>query len=146
MAKNPPLETNVFRVLPNFRAGCVGDNYLGVATGNLSFSSIKGTALSILGMEINIADFDSADMDEPDGSSPHPHLYNKSYQAFLQTSLNIHPPIERPALPEWAHATTYVDWYFRLVNPYLPILHESTFLEWVSLCRCARSLPSAHDD
>ena len=64
-------ETNMFRALPTFRAGCTGDNYLGVSPGNSNLSSIKGTTLSILGMEIDIADFDSLDMDEPDASVFH---------------------------------------------------------------------------
>jgi hypothetical protein len=125
-------ETNLFRALPAFRAGCTGDNYLGVSPGNSNLSSIKGTALSILGMEIDIADFDSLDMDEPDPSVFHPQLYNKSYQAFLQTALNINPRIEKVDLPSRADGMTYAQWYFRVLNPYMPILHRPTFIKLVS--------------
>jgi hypothetical protein len=126
-------ETNLFRAQPAFlRAGYTGDNYLGVNPGNSNLSSIKGTALSILGMEIDIADFDSADMDEPDTSVFHPELYNKSYQAFLQTALNINPRLEKVALPERGQAFIYAEWYFRVLNPYLPLLHKPTFFKLVS--------------
>jgi hypothetical protein len=125
-------ETNVFRALPTFRSGCTGDNYLGVSAGNSNLSSIKGTALSILGMEIDIADFESLDMDEPDGSVFHPQLYNKSYQAFLQSALNINPRIEKVDLPAREEGLMYVDWYFRVINPFMPLLHKPTFTKLVS--------------
>jgi hypothetical protein len=128
-----PQETNIFRALPAFRAGCTGDNYLGVSPGNSNLSSIKGTALSILGMEIDIADFDSLDMDEPNPSVFHPQLYNKSYQAFLQSALNINPRIEKVELPSREDGITYAQWYFRVLNPYMPLLHKGTFMKIVRL-------------
>lgn len=124
-------ETNMFRALPNFRAGCTGDNYLGVSSGNSHLSSIKGTALSILGMEIDIADFASQDMDEPDPTMYHPQLYNKSYQAFLQSTLNINPRIDKVDLPSREDGITYAQWYFRVINPYLPVMHKQTFMATV---------------
>lgn len=131
---NGPLSASstdsTFRTLPTFRAG--GDGYLGVSSGNSYLSSIKGTALSILGMEIDIADFDSVDMDEPDPSVFHPQLYNKSYQAFLQTSLNINPRLEKVDLPPREEGITFATWYFRVINPYTPTLHKPTFMATVS--------------
>jgi hypothetical protein len=124
-------ETNMIRALPAFRSGCTGDNYLGVSFGNPQLSSIKGTALSILGMEIDIADFASHDMDEPDSSVLHGALYNKSYQAFLQSVLNMNPRIEKPELPSREEGLTYAQWYFRVINPYCPILHKGTFMSLV---------------
>jgi hypothetical protein len=126
-------ETNMFRALPAFRAGCTGDNYLGVSPGNSNLSSIKGTALSILGMEIDIADFDSVDLDEPNSTDLHGQLYNKSYQAFLQSALNINPRIEKVDLPQRADALTYAVWYFRVLNPYMPLLHKPTFMKLVRI-------------
>jgi hypothetical protein len=76
--------------LPEFRTGCTGDNYLGVSSGNSFLSSIRGTALNVLGMEIDIADFTSSDVDEPDQSTFQVEpLYNKSYQSFMQTAFNV---------------------------------------------------------
>jgi hypothetical protein len=124
-------ETNMFKALPAFRAEWSADKYLGVSPGNSNLTSIKGTALSILGMKIDIADFDSLDMDEPDSAVFHPQLYNKSYQAFLQSALNINPRIEKVELPSRDDGFTYADWYFRVLNPYLPLLHKPTFFKLV---------------
>lgn len=121
----------MFRALPSFRSGCTGDNYLGVSSGNASLSAIKGTALSILGMEIDIADFPSEDMDEPNPAVFHQQLYNKSYQAYLQTSLNINPKVEKPKLPEHSEGVTYAQWFFRIINPFIPILHKPSFMTLV---------------
>jgi hypothetical protein len=128
---NGHQETNLFRALPAFRTGCTGDNYLGVSSGNSHLSSIKGTALTILGMEIDVADFSSNDMDEPDPSVFHPQLYNKSYQAFLQSALNVNPRIEKVDLPSRDEGITYAQWYFRVINPYCPVLHKGTFMSLV---------------
>lgn len=122
-------ETNMFRALPTFRAGCTGDNYLGVSPANTHLSSIKGTVLSILGMEIDIADFDSEDMDEPSNQTFHPQLYNKSYQSFLQSALGVNSKLDKVDLPPRADGFTYAEWYFRVLNPFLPILHKPSFFK-----------------
>ncbi|KAI9781309.1 MAG: hypothetical protein M1839_006102 [Geoglossum umbratile] len=123
-------ETNFFRALPVFRAGCHGDNYLGISSGSSYLSSIKGTALSVLGMEIDIADFTSLDLDEPFSGSPPSgiDLYNKSYGSFLQSIFNVNPKMTKTALPARHNGLTYADWYFRVINPYVPILHKPTFM------------------
>lgn len=127
----PLHDANLFHALPSSRTGCTGDNYLGVSFGNPNLS-VKGTALSILGMEIDIADFDSPDMDEPDPSVFHPQLYNKSYQSFLQSVLNVNTRIEKVDLPTRSVGMTYAKWYFGVINPYFPILHGPTFFKTVS--------------
>jgi hypothetical protein len=125
-------DPDAFREIPIFRAEATGDNYLGVSPGNSHLSSIKGTALSILGMTIDIADFKSDDMDEPDKSAGPHQLYNKSYQAFLQSALNINPRMEKVELPGKEEAFMYAEWYFRLLNPFMPVLHKPTFMKMVS--------------
>lgn len=122
-----------FRTSPSFRVGGVGDTFLGVSTGNSNLSSIKGTVLSIFGMEIDIADFKSIDMDEPHKSTFHTRLYNKSYQSFIQSALNINDRIEKPDLPNRRDGLSYADWYFRALNPYSPLLHKPSFIKLVSL-------------
>ncbi|KAH9215146.1 fungal-specific transcription factor domain-containing protein [Leptodontidium sp. 2 PMI_412] len=124
-ASAPQQEATLLRSL---RTGTFGSNYLGVSAGNSNLSAIKGTALTILGMEIDIADFDSWDMDEPKDSQFKPELYNKSYQSFLQTALNINPRIAKVELPERGLGFQYADWYFRALNPYTPLLHKPTFM------------------
>lgn len=122
---------NIIHALPAYRTGCMGDNYLGVSSSGPQLSAIKGTALSILGMEIDIADFRSTDMDEPDSSVFHPQLYNKSYQSFLQSSWNVNLRIEKVELPSRSEGITYAQWYFRVINPYCPLLHRGTFMRLV---------------
>lgn len=115
--------------LPIPRAGTSGDTFVGVAA---SVSAISGTTLSILGMEIDIADFTSPDCDEPDPNVFHPVLYNKSYQAFWQSILNVNTKLEKVPLPPRQDGFTYAGWYFRALNPYLPLLHQPTFISLVS--------------
>ena len=124
-------ETNLFRALPAFRAGCPGDNYLGVSAGQSPLSSIKGTSLSILGMEIDITDFASPDLDEPEPNTLHPNLYNKSYQAFLQSALGVNPKLDKVKLPERDEGITYAQWFFRVINSFMPILHKGHFMALV---------------
>lgn len=126
-------EENMFHELPaSFRTDFSGDNYLGLNPDNSNLSSIKGTKLVILGMNIDIADFKSQDMDEPDPSVFHPQLYNKSYQAFLQSALNVNPRMEKVDLPPRDQGMTYAEWYFRVLNPYMPLLHKPSFMKLVS--------------
>ena len=118
--------------LPEFRDGLAGDNYLGVSSGNSFISSIRGTAMNVLGAEIDLADYMSPDMDEPDAStfgSEYP--LNKSYRAFVQTAYNAGPKPGKVELPPENEGRTYAEWYFRVINPYLPILHKPSFVAMV---------------
>jgi hypothetical protein len=130
----PRQETGLFHAPPSSHtdyAGWTGEDYLGVSLGNPTLS-IQGTALSILGMETDIAGFDSPDTDEPDPSDFHTQLYNRSYQAFIRTVLNVNPRLEKVDLPGRVEGMMYAEWYFRVVNPYFPVLHKPTFLTMVS--------------
>lgn len=119
--------------LPDFRGGLAGNNYLGVPTGNSLLSSIRGTSMSVLGMEIDLADYMSPDVDEPDpsvaGSQP---IYNKSYRAFVQTAFGTSPKLRQVELPPRSEGMTYADVYFRAVSPYVPIVHKPSFMAIVS--------------
>ncbi len=84
-------------------------------------------------MEIDITDFASQDVDEPDQNSLHPHLYNKSYQAFLQSALGANPKLDKVKLPEREEGITYAQWFFRIYNSFLPILHKAHFMALVCL-------------
>jgi hypothetical protein len=108
------------------------DSHLGVGSDNAPLSSFKGTQLSILGTTIDITSFDAPDMDEPppDAKIAQP-LYNKSVQAFLQSTMNINPPLKDVPLPSREDAFTYANWYFVMIFPFLPVLHRPTFLKLV---------------
>ncbi|KAI9823247.1 MAG: hypothetical protein M1826_000190 [Phylliscum demangeonii] len=124
-------DANLLRTLPTFRTGCFGDNYLGVASANANLSGINGTALSVLGMEIDVADFPSEDVDEP-AAPLVPNLYNKSYGSFLLSAFGVNARIEELKMPPKELGLTYVSWYFRAINPWLPILHQPTFMVLVN--------------
>ena len=125
-------DPSIFR-LPEFRGGLAGDNYLGVSSGNSFLSSIRGTALNVLGMEIDLADYMSADLDDPDPSRPQDEpVYNKSYHAFVRTAFGPNPKPQKPALPIKKEGLMYAQWYFRVINPYLPFLHKPSFISMVS--------------
>ncbi len=114
------------------------DSYLGVSSSDSApLSSIKGTTLSILGATIDITAFDAPDMDEPPPGTPiGSPLYNKSVMAFLQSCLNINPPMANVELPSRNDAFTYAEWYFLMISPFLPILHKPSFMQLVSLVVC----------
>ena len=118
--------------LPEFRDGLAGDNYLGVSSGNSYISSIRGTAMNVLGAEIDLADYMSADMDEPDSSTfGTEYPLNKSYRAFVQTAYNSGPKPGKVQLPPEKEGRTYAEWFFRVVLPYLPMLHKPSFFATV---------------
>ena len=139
-------DSNLFR-LPEFRSGLAGDNYLGVSSGNSFLSSIRGTALNVLGMEIDLADYMSADLDDPDLSRQDEPVYNKSYHAFVRTAFSPNPKLQAPPLPPKKEGLTYGQWYFRVINPYLPFLHKPTFMSMVrrtSSLQTAPHMPKRH--
>ena len=127
-------QDNFALCLRDFRGGLAGNNYLGVSSGNSLLSSIRGTSMNVMGMEINLADYMSTDLDEPDQAtfltSP---VYNKSYSAFVHSAFSEGPKMQRIELPPRQNGLTYAEWYFRVINPYLPILHKPTFISLV--CR-----------
>ena len=119
--------------LPDFRSGLAGNNYLGVSTGNSLLSSIKGTSMTVLGMEIDLADYMSADVDEPDPSLAESQpVYNKSYRAFVQTAFGMSPKLTNVELPPRREGMNYAHVYLRLIHPYLPIVHKPSLLATVS--------------
>lgn len=114
------------------------DSYLGVSSSDSApLSSIKGTMLSILGTTIDITSFDAPDMDEPPPGTPiGSPLYNKSVMAFLQSCLNVNPPLGDVELPSRKDAFIYAEWYFLMISPFLPVLHKPSFLQLVSCHGC----------
>ena len=120
--------------LPEFRSGLAGNNYLGVSTGNSLLSSIRGTSMTVLGMEIDLADYMSADLDEPDPTpaGTRPPVYNKSYQAFVQTAFGTSPKLNKVELPPRSEGINYAHVYFRVTNPYVPVIHKPSFMATVS--------------
>ena len=119
--------------LPDYRGNLAGNNYLGVSSGNSFLSSIRGTSLNVFGMQIDLADYMSADLDEPDPATALTQpVYNKSYHAFVYSAFSANPKMAKLSLPPRDEGIVYAEWYFRVLNPYLPILHKPTFMTLVS--------------
>ncbi|KAL8638690.1 MAG: hypothetical protein Q9228_004181 [Teloschistes exilis] len=117
-------DTSVSR-LPDFRNGLTGDNYLGVSSGNSLVSSIRGTSLNVLGMEIDLTDYTHDDLDEPDPADYEKKpVYNKSYYAFILTAFSAKPKPQEMGLPPREEGMKCAEWFFRVVNPYLPVIHR----------------------
>ena len=118
--------------LPDFRNGLTGENYLGVSSGNSLVSSIRGTSLNVLGMEIDLADYMHADLDEPDPSDYEKKpVYNKSYYAFILTAFGAKPKPQEIGLPSREEGMKCAEWFFKVVSPYLPVLHRPSFMKLV---------------
>ncbi|KAL8808212.1 MAG: hypothetical protein Q9182_000276 [Xanthomendoza sp. 2 TL-2023] len=119
--------------LPDFRNGLTGENYLGVSSGNSLVSSIRGTSLNVLGMEINLADYMHADLDEPNPFDyEQKPVYNKSYYAFILTAFSAKPKPQEVGLPSREEGMKCTEWFFKVVNPYLPVLHRPTFMKLIN--------------
>lgn len=80
--------------------------------------------LSILGMNIHDEEMTAAEVET---ASP----YDRTYKAFLQTAHGVSPRIPKVELPSREDGFRYAEIYFSMVNPYLPILHKSTFMTLV---------------
>lgn len=108
--------------LPQFKHGSIGDNYLGVAPGDLALSHIKGTSLSIFGTEIDITDFMPCDSEyEKDAMS---------YSTLIKIAMGGHP-VDTPQLPPYNELKEYAIWYLRSMNPYTMLVHKPAFMQLV---------------
>lgn len=120
--------------LPKFRAGLSGNNYLGISSGNSLVNSVRGRSMHVLGMEIDLVDYMSPDVDEPDPSIIGPPIYNKSYRAFVETAFGTSPRLlhERDVqLPPREEGLNAADVYFRITNPFTPVVHKPTTMKLV---------------
>lgn len=109
-------------LLPDFRSGCVGDNYLGVSTENNWLSPIEGTSLALFGTKIDLAEFMPGDND--------PEAMSMSYRTFLNHAYGRSHPF-RPELPPYDQCKMYAEWYFRSIQPFIPVLHKPDFMRLI---------------
>ncbi|KAK5165865.1 uncharacterized protein LTR77_008788 [Saxophila tyrrhenica] len=111
-------------VLPDFRAGCIGDNYLGVSPGDDMLSPIVGTRLTLFGFTLDLAEFLPPETDP--ASDP------TSYQTFLNLSLGRGGPVHKPPLPGLDEFKMYAEFYFKSVQVFTPILHRPDFMKLIT--------------
>ena len=115
------------------RKSSSGNNYFGISSGNSLLSSVRGTSMNVLGMEIDLTGYLSADVDEPPSSSNDQPVYNKSYRSFIQSAFGLGPKLENVALPPRSEGLQYAELFLRITNPFVPLVHKPTFLRLVGL-------------
>lgn len=108
--------------LPQFKYGSIGDNYLGVASGDSLLSHIRGTSLSVFGTEIDITDFVQEGIEYE--SSPF------SYQTLVQICIGGRH-VEPAPLPPYESLKEWATWYLRSLNPYTMLVHKPAFMDLV---------------
>nr|POE62990.1 transcriptional activator protein acu-15 [Quercus suber] len=107
-------------LLPAFRSGDIGENYLGVASENAWLSPIEGTSLALFGTKIDIAEFMPPE--------PNVEATATSYDTFIAYAFgNASAPA--PAMPSHDECKVYAEWYFRFIQPFIPILHKPAFMD-----------------
>ena len=111
-------------VLPDFRAGCIGDNYLGVSTGSNWLTPIEGTSLALFGMKLNVSEFLPPESD--------PIATPMSYQTFLAYALGKSKQPQTPSLPSYEECKLYAEWYFKTVQIFIPVLHRPDVMNLLS--------------
>lgn len=117
-----PLDQGEHATLPHFKHGSIGDNYLGVASGDSLLSHIRGTSLSIFGTQVDLTDFMS-DNDEYEQSV-------MSYTTFVQITMGGQK-VEPAILPPYNALREYAGWYLRSLNPYTMLHHKPVFMQLI---------------
>lgn len=94
------------------------NNISGSVSTNPAFSMLRGTKLSLFGMQIDLAEFaeDFMDMDSPQTFSGFIYHANAS---------NAKEHLVAPSLPpNLKQAREYASWYFSFLNSYTPVLDK----------------------
>lgn len=90
---------------------------------NPGFAMLRGTKLSLFGMQIDIAEFadDSSDLDSP-----------QTFEGFMKHVFGRTQPSQAAPLPDnLQSAQEYAIWFFRFLNPYTPIIDKRDMHELV---------------
>ena len=111
-----------FRSLPQFKYGSIGDNYLGVASGDSLLSHIRGTSLSVFGTEIDVTDF------VQDGTEYENSPF--SYSTLVKICVGGQP-VESVSLPPYEALKEWATWYLRSLNPYTMLVHKPAFMDLI---------------
>ncbi|TKA60716.1 hypothetical protein B0A55_10733 [Friedmanniomyces simplex] len=117
-------QPSVGALLPEFRAGCIGDNYLGVASENVWLSPIEGTSLALFGTKIDLADFMPPE--------PSRDATAMSYHTFFLHAFGKTQSTHAPDLPSYEQCRQYAEWYFRSIQTFIPILSKPHFMQMLT--------------
>jgi hypothetical protein len=88
----------------------------GTSVLNPGFAMLRGTKLSLFGMQMDLAEFadDSSDLDSP-----------KTFEGFMKLALGrMHSSRPAPLPDTLQSAQEYANWYFRFLNPYTPVVDK----------------------
>lgn len=111
-----------------FRAGCY---YLGLSSGASTLHSMKDSALSVLGIEIDLSEIDPEDANYAgiEGGM------NDSYASCLSSMFNANPSApQKLELPSREECMGCAEWFYSYSYTYLPIIHRPTFMQQVGVC------------
>ncbi|KAK6539268.1 hypothetical protein TWF694_009503 [Orbilia ellipsospora] len=123
---------------PSFLVRKSGAQHVNMYSGNSYMASTRASALSVLGISIDLADIQG--VPEParvlnyvpvdakfDYSDANP--LDDSLRSFLMSVSRYAPPsILQLGLPSKEEALMLVEWNFAVTQPYLPILHRPTYM------------------
>lgn len=94
--------------------------YLGMSAGNSYLTAMKQHALSLFGIDIDLGALDPTDTMEASDSTT----------SALQMMFNI-VQLTKVDLPSRQETFETLDYYFQYSHPYLPLLHQPSFMEKV---------------
>lgn len=119
--RNPPEDDKI----RGFRSG---GYYLGLSSGASTIHSMRDSALSVLGIEIDLSDVDPTD-------TSHPNIEDgigESYASCLASIFNANPRApQNLELPSRADCMECAEWFFIFSYSYLPVVHRQTFMKQV---------------
>lgn len=105
-----------------------GDKYLGISPAN-DLSNVRGTVLSLWGMEIDLAEFIT---DNPDDKIAALMTYEGIIGTIIAKDAFLNK-VGRVELPKtYDECMRYVGYYFTVVDSVLPLLYRPAFEELVS--------------
>lgn len=120
---NPPEDDKI----RGFRSG---GYYLGLSSGASTIHSMRDSALSVLGIEIDLSDVDPTD-------TSHPNIEDgigESYASCLASIFNANPSApQNLELPLKADCMGCAEWFFAFSYSYLPVVHRQTFMKQVRI-------------
>lgn len=106
----PPLLNGLDMRLKSMKQSGMPRSYLGGSSGNLYINGVRDSAMSFLGIEIDVSDMNPTEADFP----------------FAQ--MLITPKPAQPELPTYQDAVDLVETFFRTIHAFMPTLHRPTIM------------------
>lgn len=135
--ESPEVQTESAK-RPEFLIRKSGAQHVGMYSGNSYLASTRASALSVLGISIDLADLQGRP--EPARSQSFISVHapaeftennplDDSIQSFLMSiSRHAPPSVLQLTLPDKEEALMLIEWHLMATHPYLPILHKPTFM------------------